>query len=203
KRHLKGSQANCTPATDGKRVVACFGPEGLYCYNFEGKLLWKRDLSSIDSSFAMDREYEWGFGCSPIIHDDRVILQCDLSNGAFIAAYRLEDGSRAWSTPRDEIPSWSSPVVWRNRIRAELVTNASQYARGYDPATGKELWRLAKKSEATIPTPVPGRGKMFIVSGNRPIQPIFALRPGASGDISLPENESRNAHIEWSKMRGG
>jgi outer membrane protein assembly factor BamB len=203
KRHLKGSQANCTPATDGKRVIACFGPEGLYCYNFEGKLLWKRDLSSIDSSFAMDREYEWGFGSSPIIHDDLVILQCDLSKDSFIAAYRLEDGSRAWSTPRDEIPSWSSPVVWRNRLRAELVTNASQYARGYDPATGKELWRLAKKSEATIPMPVIGGEAVYITSGNRPIQPIFAVRPGAAGDISLGLNGDQNEHIAWSKKRGG
>jgi outer membrane protein assembly factor BamB len=203
KRHLKGSQANCTPATDGKRVVACFGPEGLYCYDFQGKQLWKRDLSSIDSSFAMDQQYEWGFGSSPIIHDGLVILQCDLSKDSFIAAYRLEDGSRAWSMPRDEIPSWSSPVVWRNGSRAELVTNASQYARGYDPATGKELWRLAKKSEITIPMPVIGRDLVYITSGNRPIQPIFAVRPGASGDISLQPNEERNAHIAWSKMRGG
>ena len=75
KRHLKGSQANCTPATDGKRVVACFGSEGLYCYDFEGKQLWKRDLSTIDSSFAVDQEYEWGFGSSPVIHDGMVILQ--------------------------------------------------------------------------------------------------------------------------------
>jgi outer membrane protein assembly factor BamB len=203
KRHLKGSQANCTPVTDGKRVIACFGPEGLYCYNFQGKLLWKRDLSAIDSSFALDREYAWGFGSSPIIHDGLVILQCDLSKDSFIAAYRLEDGARAWSTPRDEIPSWSSPVVWRNGRRAELVTNASQYARGYDPATGKELWRLAKKSEVTIPTPVVGRGVVYIASGNRPIQPIFAVRPGARGDISLRPRETRNAHVAWSKMRGG
>jgi len=203
KRHLKGSQANCTPATDGKRVVACFGPEGLYCYNFEGKLLWKRDLSSIDSSFAMDREYEWGFGSSPVIHDGLVILQCDLSKDSFIAAYRLEDGSRAWSTPRDEIPSWSSPVVWRNRQQAELVTNASQYARGYDPATGKELWRLAKKSEATIPMPVIGEDLVYISSGNRPIQPIIAVRPGAAGDISLAPNGDRSERIAWSKKRGG
>ena len=203
KRHLKGSQANCTPATDGKRVVACFGPEGLYCYDFQGKLLWKRDLSSIDSSFAIEQQYEWGFGSSPIIHDGLVILQCDLSKDSFIAAYSLEDGSRVWSTPRDEIPSWSSPVVWRNGRRAELVTNASQYARGYDPATGKELWRLAKKSEIAIPMPVIGRDLVYISSGNRPIQPIFAVRPGASGDISLQPNEDRNAHIAWSKMRGG
>jgi outer membrane protein assembly factor BamB len=203
KRHLKGSQANCTPVTDGKRVVACFGPEGLYCYDFQGKLLWKRDLSSIDSSFAMDQKYEWGFGSSPIIYEGLVILQCDLSKDSFIAAYSLEDGSRVWSTSRDEIPSWSSPVVWRNCQRAELVTNASQYARGYDPATGKELWRLAKKSEVTIPMPVVGQDLMYITSGNRPIQPIFAIRPGAIGDVSLQSNEEQNTVIAWSKMRGG
>jgi outer membrane protein assembly factor BamB len=203
KRHLKGSQANCTPATDGKHVVVCFGPEGLYCYDFQGKLLWKRDLSSIDSSFAMDQEYEWGFGSSPIIHDGLVILQCDLSHDSFIAAYRLDDGSRAWSTPRDEIPSWSSPVVWRHGDTAELITNASQYARAYDPATGKELWRLAKKSEVTIPAPVIGRDVVYITSGNRPIQPIFAVKPGARGDISLRENEDHSPHIAWSRMRGG
>jgi outer membrane protein assembly factor BamB len=203
KRHLKGSQANCTPATDGKRVVACFGPEGLHCYDFQGQLLWKRDLSSIDSSFAIDQKYEWGFGSSPVIHGGLVILQCDLSKDSFVAAYRLEDGSRAWSTPRDEIPSWSSPVVWHNGLRAELVTNASQYARGYDPATGKELWRLAKKSEVTIPMPVVGRGLLYITSGNRPIQPIFAVRPGAAGDVSLQPDADRNAHIAWSRMRGG
>jgi outer membrane protein assembly factor BamB len=203
KRHLKGSQANCTPATDGKRVVACFGSEGLYCYDFDGKLLWKRDLSTIDSSFAIDRQYEWGFGSSPVIHDGLVILQFDLSRDSFIAAYSLEDGSKVWSTPRDEIPSWSTPTVWKNSKRTEIVTNAAQYARGYDPATGKELWRLAKKSEVTIPTPVPADDLIFIVSGNRPIQPIFAVRPGASGDISLKEGQTSNEHIAWSKMRGG
>jgi outer membrane protein assembly factor BamB len=203
KRHLKGSQANCTPATNGKRVVACFGPEGLYCYDFHGKQLWKRDLSSLDSSFAIDQQYEWGFGSSPIIHDDLVILQCDLSKDSFIAAYSLEDGSQVWSTPRDEIPSWSSPVIWRNSRRTELVTNGSQYARAYDPATGKELWRLAKKSEIAVPMPVVGRDLLYISSGNRPIQPIIAVRAGANGDISLQPNEDRNAHIAWSRMRGG
>ncbi len=203
KRHLKGSQANCTPATDGRRVVACFGPEGLYCYDFDGKLLWKRDLGSIDSSFALDEEYQWGFGSSPVVHDGLVILQCDLSRDSFIAAYRLEDGSQAWTTPRDEIPGWSSPVVWRNSRRTEVVTNGTQYARGYDPASGRELWRLAKKSEATIPTPVPAGDLVFITSGNRPIQPIFAVRPGAAGDVSLKPGETQNASIAWGKMRGG
>lgn len=203
KRHLKGSQANCTPVTDGRVVVACFGSEGMYCYDFAGKLLWKRDLSSIDSSFQIDREYEWGFGSSPTICDGLVILQFDLSKDSFIAAYRLEDGERVWSTPRDEIPSWSSPTVWRNGKRTEIVTNAAQYARGYDPATGEELWRLAKKSEVTVPTPVIGKDLVYITSGNRPIQPIFGIRAGAIGDISLKPDEDHNAHIAWSKMRGG
>jgi outer membrane protein assembly factor BamB len=203
KRHLKGSQANCTPVTDGKRVAACFGPEGLYCYDFAGKLLWKRDLGTLDSSFALDREYEWGFGSSPVIHDGLVILQCDLSKDSFVAAFSLEDGSRVWSTPRDEIPSWSSPAVWRTADRVELVTNAAQYARAYDPATGRELWRLAKKSELAIPAPVVGRDAVYITSGNRPIQPIIAVRPGAAGDISLKEGEDRNSHVAWSKQRGG
>jgi outer membrane protein assembly factor BamB len=203
KRHLKGSQANCTPATDGRHVVACFGSEGLYCYDFAGKLLWQRDLSTLDSSFTLDREFEWGFANSPVLHDGRCILQCDLSRDSFIAAFSLEDGSKLWSTPRDEIPSWSSPVIWRNAVRPEVVTNAAQYARGYDPDTGVELWRLAKKSEATIPAPVIGKGLVYICSGNRPIQPIFAIRPGAAGDISLSGEETKNRYVAWSRMRGG
>jgi outer membrane protein assembly factor BamB len=203
KRHLKGSHANCTPTTDGKRLVACFASEGLYCYDFAGELVWRRDLGTLDSGVKLADVYEWGFGSSPVIYDDLVILQCDLAENSFLAAYSLEDGSSVWSTARDEIPSWSTPTVWRNAQRAELVTNASQYARGYDPTTGKELWRLAKKSEATIPTPVAGPNMVYITSGNRPIQPIFAIKPGATGDISLEGNENANSHVAWSKMRGG
>jgi outer membrane protein assembly factor BamB len=203
KRHLKGSQANCTPAVDARHVVACFGPEGLYCYDHDGKPLWRRDLGTLDSSFALDREYEWGFGNSPVLFDGLCILQCDLSRDSFIAAYSLADGGRVWSTPRDEIPSWSSPVVWRNAVRTEIVTNAAQYARGYDPKSGAELWRLAKKSEVTIPTPVLGPDLAFVVSGNRPIQPILAVRPGAAGDISLKPGETTNESVAWGRLRGG
>jgi outer membrane protein assembly factor BamB len=203
KRHLKGSHANCTPATDGKRVVVCFGSEGMYCYDFDGKLLWTRDLGTLDSSFAIEQEYEWGFAASPVIHEDRVILQCDLSKDSFIAAYSLADGSQVWSTPRDEIPSWSTPTIWKNAKRTEIVTNASQYARGYDPETGQELWRLDKKSEITVPTPVVNRDLAFVMSGNRPIQPVYAIRAGATGDISLKPGESKNEHVAWGKLRGG
>lgn len=203
KRHLKGSQANCTVATDGTHVVACFGSEGLYCYDFSGKQLWKRDMSTLDSAFALDKEYEWGFGNSPVLHDGLCILQCDLSRDSFIAAFSLTNGEKVWSTPRDEIPSWSSPVVWKNAVRTEIVTNAAQYARGYDPKTGAELWRLAKKSEVTVPTPVLGKDLAYVCSGNRPIQPIIAIKPGATGDISLKEGETKNQFVAWGTMRGG
>ena len=203
KRHLKGSHANCTAATDGTRVVVCFGSEGLYCYDFDGKQLWARDLGTLDSSFALEQQYEWGFAASPILFEDRVILQCDLSRDSFLAAYSLSDGSPLWSTPRDEIPSWSSPTIWKNSKRTEIVTNASQYARGYDPFTGKELWRFAKKSEATVPTPILLGDLAFVTSGNRPIQPIAAIRAGATGDISLKPNEEKNSHVAWGKLRGG
>ena len=204
KRHLKGSQANCTPATDGKRVVACFGSEGLYCYDFDGKLLWKRDLGTLDSSFALDSEYEWGFGSSPVIHEDRVILQCDLSRDSFIAAYSLEDGSQVWSTPRDEIPSWSTPTIWRNceasrdrdqrlavrpRLRPgdrEGTVAAGQEVGGDGADAGRHAATLLSSRAAT------GRSSRSSRS-----------RPGPPGDISLKTGETSNAHVAWGRLRGG
>jgi len=203
KRHTKSSHANSTPATDGRHVLACFGSEGLYCYTVEGKLLWKRDLGTLDSGWFYDPEYQWGFGSSPIIYRDRVIVQCDVGKNSFIAAYNLADGKPIWQTPREEIPSWATPTVYERKDRAELITNATKFIRGYDPATGKELWRLTRNSEIAVPTPVAGHELVFITSGYRPIQPIYAIRPGAVGDISLKEGTESNSQIAWSKKRGG
>ncbi|MFL5343103.1 MAG: PQQ-binding-like beta-propeller repeat protein [Gemmataceae bacterium] len=203
KRHLKGTHANPTPATDGRHVVAFFGPEGLYCYDRDGTFLWKRDLGPLDSGWFYDPEYQWGFGSSPVIYHDRVIVQCDVGKDSFIAAYALADGRPLWQTPRDEIPSWGSPTVIEAAGRAEIVTSATKFARGYDPETGKELWRLGKHAEITTPTPFLGAGLIFVCSGYRPVQPIYAIRPGATGDISLKENETSNKSVAWSKPRGG
>jgi outer membrane protein assembly factor BamB len=203
KRHMKGSHANCTPATDGKHVIVCLGSEGLYCYDFDGKLVWKRDLGVLDSGFFFDADYQWGFGSSPILYRDLVILQCDVGKNSFIAAYQVADGKPVWQTPREEIPSWGTPTIYEGPTRVELLTNATKYARGYDPLTGKELWRLARHAEITVPAPVAGAGLIFITSGYRPIQPIYAIRPGATGDISLQEGKDSNEQVAWSKKRGG
>lgn len=204
KRHPKSSQANCTPATDGKHVIACFGSEGLYCYTMDGQQLWKKDLGKLASGWFFNPEYEWGFGSSPIIYREFAIVQCDIGKDSFIAAYRLKDGSIAWQTPREEVPSWGSPTVVEPVGKpAELVTLGTKFARGYDPLTGKELWRVGPFSEITVPTPFLGQGLIFVTSGYSPIQPIYAIKPGAKGDITLKDKETTNAHIAWSVKRGG
>jgi outer membrane protein assembly factor BamB len=203
KRHIKSSHANPTPATDGRHVVAYFGSEGLYCYDPDGQLLWQRDVGVIDVGAFNDPDLQWGVASSPILYRDKVILQCDRHKDSFLAAYDLQTGKEAWRTPREALPSWSTPTVYEGPPRDELVVNGTDLIRGYDPQTGKELWRLGRNSEIAVPAPVLGQGLIFVTSGYRPIQPIYAIRPGARGDISLDQGAEGNASIAWSKVRGG
>lgn len=204
KRHMKSSHANATPAVDGRYVVVNFGSEGLYCYSIEGNLLWKKELGKLGSGWFFNPDYEWGFGSSPVIFGETVIVQCDIGKSSFIAAYSLEDGNEMWTTGREEIPSWCSPtIVQLAGGKAELVTVASKYARGYDPVTGVELWRLSKFSEIAVPTPFYAQGMIYLTTGYRPIQPIYAIKPGAKGDITLEKGKETNDSIVWSKTRGG
>ncbi|MCP9495283.1 MAG: PQQ-like beta-propeller repeat protein [Pyrinomonadaceae bacterium MAG19_C2-C3] len=203
KRHTKASQASSTPATDGKHVIAFFGSEGLYCYDADGKLLWKNDLGVIDAGWFYDPDYQWGTGSSPIIYKNLVIIQCDVQQNSFIAAYNIKNGKQVWRTPREEIPSWGTPTVYEGKTRPELITNATKFIRGYDPLTGKELWQLSGNSEITTPTPIITHDLIFVTSGYRPIQPIYAIKLGANGDISLKDDKESNDFIAWSKKRGG
>ncbi len=203
KRHAKSTHANPTPATNGQVVVAFFASEGLYCYDLDGKLLWKKNLGVLDSGWFFDADFQWGFAGSPILFNDLVIVQCDVQKGSFIAAYRLADGAQVWRTPREEIPTWSTPTVCETSVGPILVTNGTNYARGYDPQTGEELWRLADHSEIAIPTPFYANGLIYVASGYRPIKPIYAIRPTARGDISLQEDATSNEHIAWSRHWGG
>jgi outer membrane protein assembly factor BamB len=203
KRHIKSTHASSTPATDGKCVVAFFGSEGLFCYDLNGKLQWKKDLGILDAGWFYDPDYQWETASSPIIYKNLVIVQCDVQKNSFIAAYDLKDGRQVWMTAREEIPSWGTPTIYEGPTRVELVTNATRAARGYDPATGKELWRLTGNPEVTATTPVAGQGLIFICNSYRPNQPIYAIRAGASGDISLKKDETSNQYVAWSMQRGG
>jgi len=203
KRHPKSSQATATPVTDGRHVIVSFGSEGLFAYDVDGKLLWTRDLGVLNAGWFYDPDYEWGVGSSPIIWKNMVIVQCDIQKGSFIAAFDVATGKPLWRTAREEIPSWSTPAIFEHNGRTELVTQATTFIRGYDPSNGKELWRLSGNSEITIPTPIVGPGVIIVTNGYRGVQPIFAIKPGASGDISLKANQTTSEFIAWSTNRGG
>jgi outer membrane protein assembly factor BamB len=205
KRHTKSSQASSTPATDGRRVVAVFGSAGLLvAWDFAGKELWRVDLGVLDSGWFFDPSFQWGHSSSPIIYGNSVILQADVQKGSYIAAWDLDTGKPLWKTARaDEISTWGTPAIARGANgRDELVTNGTKI-RGYDPATGKLLWTLGPNSEITIGTPVVGNGLVFVTGGYPPVRPIYAIRPGASGDISLPKGQESSQAIAWSNMTEG
>ena len=203
KRHPKSSHAASTPVTDGKYLIVNFGSEGLYAYDFDGKLLWKQDLGVLDSGWFYDVDYQWEYGSSPIIYKNLVILQADIQKNSFIAAYDIKTGKLVWKTPREELSSWGTPTVYEGKQRAELIANGTKAIRGYDPATGKELWRLGPMSEITAPTPFVAHDLIFVTSGYPPVQPIYAIRPGGNGDLTLKDGKESSEFIAWSKQRGG
>ncbi|HYP28996.1 MAG TPA: PQQ-binding-like beta-propeller repeat protein [Blastocatellia bacterium] len=203
KRHIKSTYANATPATDGRYVVAFFGSQGLYAYDMNGRQLWKKDLGVLNAGAYNIPSYEWGTASSPIIHKDSVIVQCDTQDESFLLAADIRTGRTIWKTPRQELPSWGTPTIYAGKARTELITNASNFIRGYDPDTGKELWRLGGSSKITAPTPVFSDDLIVVASGRRPEAPIFVIRAGASGDITLRDGSTSSDSIVWSKQARG
>ncbi len=203
KRHPKSSHAASTPATDGKYLIVNFGSEGLYAYDLKGKLLWKQDLGVLDAGWFYDVDYQWEYGSSPTIYKNLVIVQADIQKNSFIAAYDIKTGKQVWKTMRDEIPGWGSPTVYEGKQRAELIAVGTKAIRGYDPATGKEFWSLGPMAEITTPTPFVAHDLIYVTSGYRPIQPIYAIKPGGNGDLTLKDGKDSSEFIAWSKQRGG
>ncbi|GAB4467172.1 MAG: PQQ-binding-like beta-propeller repeat protein [Armatimonadaceae bacterium] len=203
KRHTKATHANSTVATDGKNVVAFFGSEGLYCYGMDGKLRWQKDFGTLDSGFFMVPDAQWGFASSPVIHGNKVLVQCDVQKNSFVAALDLNTGKEIWRTPREEVPTWSTPTVCTVGGRAQVVMNGWKHIGGYDLETGKELWRMAGGGDIPVPTPVVGQDLIFITNAHGRMAPIYAVRPSATGDISLTGDAVSNAHIAWSTHRDG
>jgi outer membrane protein assembly factor BamB len=160
-------------------------------------------LGRLDSGWFYDPDYQWGFASSPILFRDMVIVQCDIQQDSFIAAFDVRTGEPVWRTERDEIPSWGTPTVYENDEHAVLITNATRFARGYNPYTGEELWRISGNSEITVPTPFVAHDLIFVASGYRPVQPIWAIRPGSRGDLSLTDGETSSDAIAWSDSKAG
>jgi len=203
KRHPKSTHASSTLATDGQHLVAFFGSEGLYAYNLEGQLLWKKDFGLLDSGFFMVPDAQWGFASSPVIYNGRVVVQADVQKGSFVAAFDVRTGRELWRTPRADVPTWGSPAVVALNGREQVVVNGWKHIGGYDLETGKELWRMTGGGDIPVPTPIVSDGLVFITNAHGKLAPIYAVRPSASGDITLKEGETSNAHIAWSYQRDG
>ena len=202
-RHPKGSHASSTPATDGTHLVAYFGSEGLYCYDYEGTLLWSQDLGVIDAGPFELPEFQWGVASSPIIFENMVIVQCDRQKDSFLVAFDVETGKRVWTASREAYPSWSTPTVVPAGTGPILVTSGTKRMRAYDPRNGSEIWTLHGTSLISVPTPVFTKELIFVASGyKRYMQPIYAVRHSARGEITLNQEETASEHIAWSMRQG-
>jgi outer membrane protein assembly factor BamB len=201
KRHPKSSHANPTIATDGKHVVAFFGSEGLYVYDFAGKLLWKKDLGVLDSGFFMAPSAQWGFASSPVLREGKLLIQADVQKNSFLAAFDVKTGNQLWRTPRQDVPTFGSPAVVpytaNGASKLQVVVNGWKHIGGYDFETGKELWRLEGGGDIPVPTPVWANDLIIITNAHGPGRPIYAIRTDGSGDL-----KDSNA-IAWKHDRAG
>ena len=203
KRHTKASHADCTPATDGKHIVAFFGSQGLYCFDYNGKLLWQKDFGKMNAGPYSDPDFEWGFSSSPIIYKGSVIVQCDFLGDCFLASYDVKTGVQNWLTPRDEVSTWCTPTVFEKDGKTQIVVNGWKHMGGYNFATGREIWKMSGGGDAPAPTPVIAHNLIFINNAHGHYAPIYAVKTDAVGDITLCEKETSNEHIVWSVKRGG
>lgn len=209
KRHTKATHCNPTPASDGTYVVAHFGTEGLFCYTVEGELKWKKDLGPLDVGPHNGPGLEWGFASSPILVDGRVVVQCDVKQEPFLAAFDAADGRQLWRVARGDVPGWCTPTALRTPDGWQVITNGCREIGGYDLADGKRLWSLAGGGGIPVPAPVVADGLIYLTSNHQPLRdgdprkPIFVVRASARGELAIPEKDESNEHIAWMKSNRG
>jgi outer membrane protein assembly factor BamB len=204
KRHMKSTHANSTLATDGTHLVAMLGSEGLFAYDMQGKLLWRKDLGVLDSGFFMVPAAQWEFGSSPVIHEGVIVLQVDVQKGSFVGAFDVKTGKELWRTAREDVPTWSTPTIHRVGGRTQVVVNGWRHAGAYDFKTGKEIWKLTGGGDIPVPTPIVGDGLVFITNAHgREPAPVYAIRESATGDISLAAGTTSNAGVAWTARGDG
>jgi len=191
-KHVKNTFASETPATDGERIYALFGNVGLFALDMEGKPLWSKVWPPVRTRAG------WGLAASPVIHDGRIYIVNDNEDRSFIEALDAKKGETIWRVERDEKSNWATPCIWKNEKRVEVVTAGTRRVRSYG-LDGKLLWEAGGMSSITIPTPFVKDGLLIVGSGfvMDSKQPIYAVRPGASGDITPAEDGSRGEFIAW------
>ena len=197
-RHPKSTYACETPTTDGEYLYVLFGDVGLYCYDLQGKPIWSLPIEPKKTL------YNYGAAASPIVHGDQVIMMYDNQEASYIASYDTETGQEQWRTERNEMSSWATPVVWKNALRSEIITPGKRKIRSYD-LNGKLLWEMdGRMSNLVIPSPFAAFGMIYITSGyiGDKHRPVYAIKPGASGDITPPEGQT-SEFIAWYQPTAG
>ncbi len=184
-----GSWASPSAVTDGEVVCAFFGSRGLYCYDMEGDLQWEHDLGDLRIRMG------FGEGASPALHQDRIIVNWDHQGDSFITAFDKQTGREIWKVERDEITSWTTPLVVEHGDRAQVVTSATNRVRSYDVETGRLLWQSQGVTMNTIPSPVATDEMVYVTSGFRGSRLMAIRLAAASGDITNSDA------IAWSLNR--
>lgn len=197
-RHRKNTYASETPATDGERIYAHIGDLGTYCLDMNGKILWSKLWPGVET------RYGYGTASSPIVHEGRLYIQNDNEQQSYLLALDKLTGKEIWRVDRDEPTTWATPYVWRNQKRTEIVTSGRNKVRSYD-LDGKLLWVIRGMSGISLPTPFSVGELLYVTSGFHvtPTRPVYAVRPGASGDITPAAGTTSNEYLAWSLPQGG
>lgn len=191
--HNKNSVASETPVTDGERLYVYLSYAGLFALDFNGNPVWSKPMDALPVRMG------WGGAASPALHNGRLYVVNDNDTQSFIAAYDAKTGRELWRVPRDEKSNWATPFVWQNAQRTEIITTGSKRVRSYD-TEGKLLWELAGLTSIHAATPIAAGGLLYVSSGytSDPKRPVFAIRPGATGDITPTGDQRSNDYIVWS-----
>ena len=193
-RHPRNSYASETPVTDGQRIYAYFADIGVFCVDMDGKPIWEKRWD------ACPIRGGWGTGISPVLHKDRLYIVNDNEKESFMVALDHATGKQIWRVERAEKSNWATPYVWENELRTEIVTIGTNKARSYD-LDGKVLWELSGTSGLVSQIPISKHGLLYLGAGYH-YGPLYAIRPGASGDISLKDGATNTKWIAWSQPRG-
>lgn len=202
-RHTKATHADPSPASDGSRIVAVFGAQGMYGYDLDGQQLWKVDLGELDVGPHNSLDLQWGYASSPIVADGKVIVQQDVKKSPSLAAFDVKTGAVIWRVARSDVPGWCTPTAHRTSEGLQVLVNGCKHIGAYDAKDGTELWRMAGGGGIPVPAPVAVDGRIYLTSNHRPIQPghplkpIFVVKDSARGDLGVPTRIHPGEHLAW------
>jgi outer membrane protein assembly factor BamB len=181
-----------------------FGSEGLFCFDLDGQLLWHKDLGKLHSAPYDAPTLQWGFASSPVLHDGKVIVQCDTISEQFIAVFDANDGREIWRTPRKETTStWSTPLVASVAGRTQIIANGWKQIGGYDFIDGRLLWSLREGGDVPVASPILAKDHVILTSGHGKYRPMRSVRLDSTGDITPPDISETNRSVVWCHPRKG